>query len=77
MEKAKNNHLTASSTWISHQQTRTVGTDWQVSCLQLIKKTPPEPKNNQETNKERKKTSASSSQKRRFSAEDASCYDLY
>lgn len=33
MEKAESNHLTASSTWISNQQTRTVETDWQVYCL--------------------------------------------
>lgn len=37
-EKAESNHLTASSTWISNQQTRTVETDWQVYCLELIKK---------------------------------------
>lgn len=37
MEKAESNHLTASSTWVSNQQTRTVGTDWQVYCLELIK----------------------------------------
>lgn len=38
MEKAESNHLTASSTWVSNQQTRTVGTDWQVYCLEFIKK---------------------------------------
>lgn len=48
MEKAESNHLTASSTWVSNQQTRTVGTDWQVYCLELIKKTQPEPNNNKE-----------------------------
>lgn len=40
--------MTASSTWISNQQTRTVETDWQVYCLELIKKTQPEPNNNKE-----------------------------
>lgn len=50
MEKAESNHLTASSTWVSNQQTRTVGTDWQVYCLELIKK----PNLNQTTTKEKK-----------------------
>lgn len=67
MEKAESNHLTASSTWVSNQQTRTVGTDWQVYCLELIKKTQPEPNNNKEKKKkiikEPKKISASPGQK--------------
>lgn len=67
MEKAESNHLTASSTWVSNQQTRTVGTDWQVYCLELIKKPQPEPNNNKEKKikimKEPKKISASPEQK--------------
>lgn len=67
MEKAESNHLTASSTWVSNQQTRTVGTDWQVYCLELIKK----PNLNQTTTKKKKiktikepkKISASSGQR--------------
>lgn len=51
MEKAKSNHLTAASTWVSNQQTRTVGTDWQVYCLELIKNL----NLNQTTTKEKKK----------------------
>lgn len=43
--------MTASSTWISNQQTRTAETDWQVYCLELIKKTQPEPNNNKEKKK--------------------------
>lgn len=50
MEKAESNHLAASSTWISNQQTRTVEPDRQVSCLESIKK----PNLNQKHNKEQK-----------------------
>ena len=39
IEKAESNHLTASSTWISNQQTRTVETDRQMYCLELLKET--------------------------------------
>lgn len=39
IEKAESNHLTASSTWISNQQTRTVETDRQLYCLELLKET--------------------------------------
>lgn len=49
MEKAESNHLAASSTRVSNQQTRTVGTDWQVYCLELIKK----PNLNQTTTKKK------------------------
>lgn len=66
MEKAESNHLTASSTWVSNQQTRTVGTDWQVYCLELIKKPnlnqTTTKKNKIKTIKEPKKISASSGQ---------------
>lgn len=57
--------MAASSTWVSNQQTRTVGTDWQVYCLELIKK----PNLNQTTTKKKKiikepkKISASPGQK--------------
>lgn len=51
MEKAESNHLTAFSTWVSNQQTRTVGTDRQVYCLELIKNL----NLNQTTTKKKKK----------------------
>lgn len=82
MEKAEsNNHLTASSTWVSNQQTRTVGTDWQVYCLELIKKTQPEPNNNKEKKpkiiKEPKKNICISRAEVLLLAGDAACRDLY
>lgn len=73
MEKAESHHLTASSTWISNQQTDSRN---RLASVLPIKK----PNLNQTTTKkyeELKKISVSSSEKFCFLPEDTSCYDLY